>query len=158
MSLNWNASKCAEKDFILGEDPNGYRVTQCIIFSLMDVGMRGILGEDDAAEFVRRTAEIAPARGGTMMQQMREGEIVDRPYTLEEAKLRIGLTTNVSPMTRRQFAAKLKKVAEAAQERAAEEWAAEELECEGHESLDGAHMSETVFCDGSCRKHERRAS
>lgn len=23
-------------------------------------------------------------------------------------------------------------------------------ECEGHESLDGAHMGETVFCDGSC--------
>lgn len=24
-------------------------------------------------------------------------------------------------------------------------------ECEGHESLDGAHMGETVYCDGSCR-------
>lgn len=23
--------------------------------------------------------------------------------------------------------------------------------CEGHESLDGAHMGETVYCDGSCR-------
>lgn len=23
-------------------------------------------------------------------------------------------------------------------------------ECEGHESLDGAHMGETVYCDGSC--------
>lgn len=27
---------------------------------------------------------------------------------------------------------------------------AEEPECEGHESLDGAHMGETVYCDGSC--------
>ena len=26
-------------------------------------------------------------------------------------------------------------------------------ECEGHESLDGAHMGETVYCDGTCRKH-----
>lgn len=26
-----------------------------------------------------------------------------------------------------------------------------EKECEGHESLDGAHMGETVFCDGTCR-------
>jgi hypothetical protein len=25
-------------------------------------------------------------------------------------------------------------------------------ECEGHESLDGAHMGETVYCDGSCRQ------
>lgn len=25
-------------------------------------------------------------------------------------------------------------------------------ECEGHESLDGAHMGETVYCDGSCQK------
>lgn len=24
-------------------------------------------------------------------------------------------------------------------------------ECEGHESLDGAHMGETVYCDGTCR-------
>ena len=23
--------------------------------------------------------------------------------------------------------------------------------CEGHQSLDGAHMGETVFCDGTCR-------
>lgn len=28
--------------------------------------------------------------------------------------------------------------------------AAAELECEGHESLDGAHMGESVFCDGAC--------
>ena len=26
----------------------------------------------------------------------------------------------------------------------------DEDECEGHESLDGAHMGETVYCDGSC--------
>lgn len=25
-----------------------------------------------------------------------------------------------------------------------------EATCEGHESLDGAHMGETVYCDGSC--------
>lgn len=25
-----------------------------------------------------------------------------------------------------------------------------DVECEGHESLDGAHMGETVYCDGSC--------
>jgi hypothetical protein len=24
-------------------------------------------------------------------------------------------------------------------------------ECEGHESLDGEHMGETVYCDGTCR-------
>lgn len=35
-------------------------------------------------------------------------------------------------------------------------WAAsqdgdDEDECEGHESLDGAHMGEAVYCDGSCR-------
>ena len=26
----------------------------------------------------------------------------------------------------------------------------DEPECEGHESLDGAHMGETVYCNGSC--------
>lgn len=29
----------------------------------------------------------------------------------------------------------------------------DEPECEGHESLDGAHMGETVFCDGTCVRH-----
>lgn len=28
----------------------------------------------------------------------------------------------------------------------------EDNECEGHESLDGAHMGETVYCDGSCKR------
>lgn len=27
----------------------------------------------------------------------------------------------------------------------------DEDECEGHESLAGQHMGETVYCDGSCR-------
>lgn len=31
----------------------------------------------------------------------------------------------------------------------------DEVECEGHESLDGASMGESVYCDGSCRRHER---
>lgn len=26
----------------------------------------------------------------------------------------------------------------------------ESNECEGHESLNGAHMGESVYCDGSC--------
>jgi hypothetical protein len=110
MSLNWDASKCAEKEFILSEHPDGYRVTECIIFSLMDVGMRAIADEADAEKFVQRTAEIAQARGGTMMQQMRDGQIEDRAYTLEEVRKRIGLATNVTPMTERQFTAKLGRV------------------------------------------------
>jgi hypothetical protein len=28
---------------------------------------------------------------------------------------------------------------------------AEDNECEGHESLAGEHMGETVFCDGTCK-------
>jgi hypothetical protein len=32
-----------------------------------------------------------------------------------------------------------------------EDYGDEEPECEGHESLDGAHMGETVYCDGSCQ-------
>lgn len=31
-------------------------------------------------------------------------------------------------------------------------------QCEGHESLDGAHMGESVYCDGSCRRAARRRS
>jgi hypothetical protein len=31
-----------------------------------------------------------------------------------------------------------------------------EDDCEGHESLDGASMGETTYCDGSCRTHEQQ--
>lgn len=31
----------------------------------------------------------------------------------------------------------------------------EDDQCEGHESLDGAHMGEAVYCDGSCRRVAR---
>ncbi len=34
---------------------------------------------------------------------------------------------------------------------AREEDELDEDECEGHESLDGAHMGETVYCDGTCK-------
>lgn len=112
MPLNWDATRCAEKDFILGEDPDGYRVTEAIIFSLMDVGMRGVVTEGDVEEFVTRTAEIAVVRGATMLQQIGEdGTAVDRSYALEQVRQRIGLTTNVGPMSRRQFAAKLVRMA-----------------------------------------------
>ncbi|OBG21506.1 hypothetical protein A5768_25705 [Mycolicibacterium fortuitum] len=30
-------------------------------------------------------------------------------------------------------------------------------ECEGHESLAGEHMGESVYCDGSCRRAAKRA-
>jgi hypothetical protein len=32
-----------------------------------------------------------------------------------------------------------------------EDFLAELTECEGHESLNGAHMGESVYCDGTCR-------
>jgi hypothetical protein len=45
---------------------------------------------------------------------------------------------------------------------AAQEWddthgaeADDEWECEGHESLAGEHMGETVYCDGTCRDGAR---
>lgn len=40
------------------------------------------------------------------------------------------------------------EAAEAADRRAFEQWL--ESQCEGHESLAGHHMGETVFCDGTC--------
>lgn len=110
MSLDWSATRCEEKDFILSDDPEGYRVTEAIIFSLMDVGMRGIETEEDAEEFLRRTAEIAVARGCTMLRQLVDGEVADRPYRRAEVHQRIGLTTNVGPMTKRQFTAKVLRV------------------------------------------------
>lgn len=32
-----------------------------------------------------------------------------------------------------------------------DDWDDDEDECEGHESLNGADMGRTVYCDGTCR-------
>lgn len=38
----------------------------------------------------------------------------------------------------------------------AAEVAAEQAECQGHESLAGEHMGEAVYCDGTCRPRRAR--
>jgi hypothetical protein len=39
---------------------------------------------------------------------------------------------------------------------AADEAAEDDNQCEGHESLAGEHMGESVHCDGTCRRAAKR--
>lgn len=104
MPLTIDARKCPDTEFVMQGD---WAVTKSFMFSMMDVGIQAIT-EETGPEFLRRTAVMAELRGGTMLQQVVGGKITDRPYTEADVAARMGFTTNVSPMTKRQFAAKVK--------------------------------------------------
>jgi hypothetical protein len=106
MPLTIDARQCPDTEFVMKTD---WTVTESFMFSMMDVGIRAIT-EESGEEFLRRTAVMAKLRGGTMLQKAVDGEIVDRPYTAEDVAARVGFTTNVSPMTKREFTAKVKRL------------------------------------------------
>jgi hypothetical protein len=78
--------------------------THTLIFATLSVDM-GSITEKNADEFFRRLSEVE--REGAY----RKSAFGDVPFTLEEVKAHIGLTTNVATMTKRQWAAKQKRVA-----------------------------------------------
>jgi hypothetical protein len=106
MPLTVDARTCPDPEFVMSTD---WTVTESFMFSMMDVGIQAIT-EETGEEFLRRTAVMAELRGGTMLQKVQDGNILDRPYTAEDVAARMGFKTNVSPMTKREFAAKVKRL------------------------------------------------
>ena len=78
--------------------------THTLIFATLSVDM-GSITEKNADEFFRRLSEIEQEGA------FRKSPYGDVPFTLEEVKAHIGLTTNVATMTKRQWAAKQKRYA-----------------------------------------------
>lgn len=78
--------------------------THTLIFATMSVCM-GTITAKNAEEFHRRLSEVE--REGAFRKSA-EGDV---PFTLEEVKAHIGLSTNVSTLTKREWNARQKRLA-----------------------------------------------
>lgn len=131
MSLNWNISKCNRKatgrkiadcrddshegdckkcpqvDERLVHDESGqpvpWRVTNALIWTTMGLDM-GEITEKNAAEFYARMILHDRMTDSTFLT---EGNGKPRPITFAEVRAHIGLSTNVTTKTRRQFLARI---------------------------------------------------
>jgi len=102
MSLNWNVSNIADSNAVcfhhFEEDGEPQRElkqsTNQLIFLTMVVGM-GRITEGNHKEFFKRVALFERLHGSVQIVMGDKG-FVDAPYTLEDIRQHIGLTTNVS--------------------------------------------------------------
>lgn len=103
MSLNWNVSNIADSNAVCfhhyTEDGEPQRrltqTTELLIFTTMVVGF-GRITESNYQEFYKRVALFERLRGAVRVKKGDSGKFVDDPYTLEDIRQHIGLTTNVS--------------------------------------------------------------
>lgn len=95
MSLNWNLEKV--KDFKEISEGGEWRITDTLIWATMGVGINRIT-EENYVEFYARL-HLQELLWGTYMMENGKSKYI----TLEDVKRRIGLSTNVSNLTRSQF-------------------------------------------------------
>lgn len=95
MSLNWNIEKV--KNWKELSEGDAWQITQVLISVTMAVGIDEIT-EKNYKEFYARTNLLERLHGTWMIKD-------SQPlyFTLEDIERRIGLSTNVSPISRTQF-------------------------------------------------------
>jgi len=123
MSLNWNIGKCErhEELYIFTDDMvwnggsycfpdsadddrrNSHRITQQMIFTLMNIGMRSITAEN-TKEVLRRINILEDAFPNDRHELWLDGEWVTVNTDMAMVSRRVGLSTNVTQVTKAQFA------------------------------------------------------
>ncbi len=123
MSLNWNIGKCErhEELYIFTDDMvwnggsycfpesadddrrNSHRITQQMIFTLMNIGMRSITAEN-SKEVLRRINILEDAFPNDRHDLWIDGEWVTVGTDMAMVSRRVGLSTNVTQTTKAQFA------------------------------------------------------
>ena len=123
MSLNWNIGKCErhEELYIFTDDMvwnggsycfpesadddrrNSHRITQQMIFTLMNIGMRSITAEN-TKEVLRRINILEDAFPNDRHELWLDGEWVTVGTDMAMVSRRVGLSTNVTQTTKAQFA------------------------------------------------------
>ena len=123
MSLNWNIGKCErhEELYIFTDDMvwhgraycfpdsadddrrNSHRITQQMIFTLMNIGMRSIT-EENTKEVLRRINVLENAFPNDRHDLWLDGEWVRVNTDMAMVSRRVGLSTNVTQTTKAQFA------------------------------------------------------
>ena len=114
MSLNWNLTQIENSDtlcWIPSTEEKGkvqmHGVTEVLIWSTMLVGFSKIT-EKNYKDFHRRLKEWEVLQGGMLMFWEKDKKTPsNRMPTLQEVQAHIGLTTNASTKTNRQWTANL---------------------------------------------------
>lgn len=115
MSLNWNVSKIADVDRVVWrvatEDNDGkgekagesymQQRTESLIWAAMVIGL-GAITEKNADEWIFRLRMYEKLRGACRSRRV-DGEWVDTYFTPLDVREHIGLSTNVTPITRTKF-------------------------------------------------------
>jgi hypothetical protein len=133
MSLDWNLKGIKNADAVCWGEPatandpmrgieKGKQymkpLTDALIWLTMAVDI-GHITEKNADEFYRRVAMIETLNGASLSKWNAETEKHEaRPITLDDVKAHIGLSTNVSTKTAKQFDAKYTKMVRESVERA----------------------------------------
>lgn len=115
MSLDWNASACKDSRAIgvglksadmTKTDKIAWAKTEHIIFASMLTGLdkkKWEITEEGAAELFARIRVLELTNVITPVRWLKHGEVEDCPITYADIVARIGLRTNVAPVTRNQF-------------------------------------------------------
>lgn len=112
MSLDWNLENIEDYENICWEvnEKTGEKymnpITHSLIFATISVGISEIT-QDNVAEFYNRTILTANVYGEPINEFPEEGGIVRRNYTFEEVKQHIGLSTNASHYSDKEFMEKV---------------------------------------------------
>ena len=113
MALSWDLTKIDNRKelcFIPDKEEEGkgrlHAVTEVLIWATILVGFHQIT-EKNYKEFHRRLIEWEVVAGGMLSVGMKDGTRTDRMPTIEEVQAHIGLSTNASSKTSRQWLANL---------------------------------------------------
>jgi hypothetical protein len=111
MALHWNVENVKDADTVcFYEEGSVQAKTQSIIFGTMYVGIPRIT-EKTADEFFSRISEYERVTSPlTYGFNPESGKVEDLPITREDVEAHIGLSTNASRLTKKQFKDALKSV------------------------------------------------
>lgn len=108
MSLDWNVAKVDEQ-WWKGEDNPEWEITNGLIWATIGVDI-GQITEQNYEKFHQRLTRLEQEMGH-LMNAWEGGEIKPYYFTLEDVQRRIGLSTNVTTLSDREYEAKRKRIA-----------------------------------------------
>ena len=114
MSLDWRVGEIKDyKSVCWKENPETGEeylnpITQSLIYSTLSIGIAEIT-EDNVIDFYNRSILTADVYGQPINEFPEEGGIIRRNYTLEEIQQHIGLSTNASDYSDKQFMDKIRQ-------------------------------------------------
>jgi hypothetical protein len=104
MALHFDTSGCQDSAALWEGDQRP--ITDVIAFATIAVDM-GQITEDNIEKFAARLEKVAEVYGGSLLQSVQDGKLVDVPVTVDILRPYIGARANVATTTDAQFRGKM---------------------------------------------------